>query len=455
MDWAECCAILAIDADHTPEELRAAYKALALKSHPDKNRDDGAATRLFQVASPSLSPSPTHAPTPARQELQHAYSFLTDPAKRRAYHEAHAEHGVLYDSEDDDFFYDEEVHNVAHFAFSRLVHGRVQVMSFFFGLGPTGRAASGACDCFYCRERKQFREGAAGGWSNNRKQRSFCARQRLASAHATGAGSAACGRGAAARAPCTGAAKCVRRYGRGVGGGARVALTLGRTRRTACPRTAQRWSASAPSRLCRPRWPLRPTRARRKSARAPRRSAPRTTRPATVTVRRTMRGCGGARRSSACSGPRRRSVRAARWVGRLRALVGLTALQAERSEREARTQMENVARQLAAELAADGTERYDAILACVVAHGGKGKAARRALLQQREAAKREREVREEAERRQQFESACAEWAHRFPDLERQQVVAVLTEELEAVAGGTGGVAGVMMAAHSLCVWRCC
>jgi curved DNA-binding protein CbpA len=111
--WLECCLILGVDEHHSAEELRSAYKLLALRHHPDKQSGGKDATKQFQ-------------------ELQHAYSFLTDPAKRRQFEQE-------FEAEDDDFFYDEEV------------------MSFFFGpLGRGGGGVSGGgpCDCFHCSERK-------------------------------------------------------------------------------------------------------------------------------------------------------------------------------------------------------------------------------------------------------------------------------------------------------------
>jgi curved DNA-binding protein CbpA len=112
MDWSTCCSLLGVRTAHTGQELRAAYKTLALRHHPDTDNKGG---KLFQ-------------------ELQHAYSFLTDPAKRRAHH--HALDAADPVAEGDDFFYDDEV------------------MSYFFRRGEGGPA----CDCFRCRERKQFSE---------------------------------------------------------------------------------------------------------------------------------------------------------------------------------------------------------------------------------------------------------------------------------------------------------
>ena len=51
-----------------PEIIRAAYKTLSQKFHPDRNPDKPNATRTFQL-------------------ISHAYEVLSDPAKRRAHDE--------------------------------------------------------------------------------------------------------------------------------------------------------------------------------------------------------------------------------------------------------------------------------------------------------------------------------------------------------------------------------
>lgn len=51
-----------------PEVIRAAYKTLSQKFHPDRNPDKPNATRTFQL-------------------ISHAYEVLSDPARRRAHDE--------------------------------------------------------------------------------------------------------------------------------------------------------------------------------------------------------------------------------------------------------------------------------------------------------------------------------------------------------------------------------
>ncbi|XP_042061317.1 dnAJ-like protein slr0093 isoform X4 [Salvia splendens] len=58
--------ILQVDYDATDHNIRLNYRKLALKWHPDKHKGDAAATSIFQ-------------------EINEAYSVLSDPDKRLEY----------------------------------------------------------------------------------------------------------------------------------------------------------------------------------------------------------------------------------------------------------------------------------------------------------------------------------------------------------------------------------
>lgn len=60
--------LLGLDPEATPEEIRSAYHKKALKTHPDKNPDDPAATARFA-------------------KVKKAYDLLSDETQRRAWHE--------------------------------------------------------------------------------------------------------------------------------------------------------------------------------------------------------------------------------------------------------------------------------------------------------------------------------------------------------------------------------
>ncbi|KAI4337620.1 hypothetical protein L6164_016010 [Bauhinia variegata] len=65
--------ILEVDYDATDDAIRSNYIRLALKWHPDKQKDQGSATSRFQ-------------------EINEAYQVLSDPVKRREYDK----NGLLY-----------------------------------------------------------------------------------------------------------------------------------------------------------------------------------------------------------------------------------------------------------------------------------------------------------------------------------------------------------------------
>ena len=61
--------VLGVSSSATPEEIKKAYRTLALKHHPDRNPGDKKAEERFK-------------------ELAGAYEILSDPEKRREYDDA-------------------------------------------------------------------------------------------------------------------------------------------------------------------------------------------------------------------------------------------------------------------------------------------------------------------------------------------------------------------------------
>jgi len=57
--------LLGLERDATRDEIKKAYRALALRYHPDINSEDGAEEYI--------------------KKLNHAYAVLSDPAQRRLY----------------------------------------------------------------------------------------------------------------------------------------------------------------------------------------------------------------------------------------------------------------------------------------------------------------------------------------------------------------------------------
>ncbi|KAJ6834908.1 DNAJ protein JJJ1-like protein [Iris pallida] len=75
--------VLGVPRDASPEDIRSAYRKLALKLHPDK---------LAAAGNP-----PSAASTAAFQELLHAYEVLSDP-KERQFYDSHRSHILFSDS---------------------------------------------------------------------------------------------------------------------------------------------------------------------------------------------------------------------------------------------------------------------------------------------------------------------------------------------------------------------
>lgn len=338
--WLECCTILGVGENHSAEELRSAYKSQALRHHPDKQGAAGGreATRQFQ-------------------ELQHAYSFLTDPVKRKEYEYA-------FEAEDDDFFYDEEV------------------MNFFFG--PMGRGAGGPCDCFHCSERKLFREELAKNTCYHCGARGEkYAKCPQCTVHFCGA---ACEAAAAHKVP------------------------------EDCRVVEQERVASFLPDTLLGTGPAKRGGGKKKTAHKKKKIA------AAAVIKRPE-----VADAKAAAAKRAAEQRAAEDAREKR--------EAEKRENVQRAQLEQVAKQLQAEM---GHIEFGRILAAVVRAGGKGKVARRALLEEQENEKRAKKEQKRLRRLQRLEQRIDRLAAQFPELGKKTVA----ERVREAAGEEQDRAGL-------------
>ena len=91
--------ILGVKKGAGPEDIRVAYRELALKYHPDRNRNDEAAAEKMK-------------------KINEAYAVLSDPAKKREYDALHQQYGRSAHTQfrqsysDKDIFEGSDVHQV-------------------------------------------------------------------------------------------------------------------------------------------------------------------------------------------------------------------------------------------------------------------------------------------------------------------------------------------------------
>jgi len=112
--------VLGLTRDATPEEIKKAYRKMALKHHPDKNRDDPEATEKFKA-------------------INHANAILSDPNKKEIY-DRYGQMG-LYIAEQ---FGEENVKT-----YFMLSSGWCKGLMFFCGI-ITGCYFCCCCFCFCC-----------------------------------------------------------------------------------------------------------------------------------------------------------------------------------------------------------------------------------------------------------------------------------------------------------------
>jgi len=128
MEKTDHYEILEISKSCTADEIKQAYRKLALKWHPDKNRDNAVeATQIFQ-------------------KITHSYSILSDPDKR-------AKYDKYGDIDDNDFDYNDFM---AHFDFGGLFNMMENMNLIFsnmaFASAKQSRRGHGISDIFGARK---------------------------------------------------------------------------------------------------------------------------------------------------------------------------------------------------------------------------------------------------------------------------------------------------------------
>ncbi len=123
MENSDYYKILALEKNATPEEIKSAFRELALKYHPDRNRNDAKAAEKMK-------------------QINEAYAVLSDPAKKREYDTLRQQFGQSARSQfrqsysDQDIFSGSDIHHIfEELSRSLGLRGFDEIFKEFYGRG--------------------------------------------------------------------------------------------------------------------------------------------------------------------------------------------------------------------------------------------------------------------------------------------------------------------------------
>jgi len=126
--------ILALEKNANPEEIKDAYRELALKHHPDRNRNDAKAVEKMK-------------------QINEAYAVLSDPAKKREYDTLRRQFGQSARSQfrqsysEQDIFSGSDIHHIfEELSRSLGLRGFDEIFREFYGRGYRKRFRFGGSD---------------------------------------------------------------------------------------------------------------------------------------------------------------------------------------------------------------------------------------------------------------------------------------------------------------------